>query len=85
MSITDQFNHKWQDLIPKGYGGLQIENQEIADFLTDIFKNVLIHIPTFEFYQAKGKFNYCRFYSNLQSPGLQAAIEITMKNILENG
>jgi len=63
MSV-DEFNKKYYSHIGKGHYGLAIHNPKVINMLDLLFED-LVHIPGFEFYQIKSKFDNVRFYSNL--------------------
>jgi hypothetical protein len=57
----EEFNEKYKDYLGKGHYGLDINNQEVIEYLDDKFQE-LIKIPGFMYYQIKLKFNKPRVY-----------------------
>lgn len=79
---VELFNKKYQRYLQEGYYGLDINNQEVIEYLDNVFKD-LTKIPGFKYSQIKTKFNSVRFYSNLESSWLSNTIENRIKELLE--
>lgn len=80
----DEFNQKYLPYTKPGfekYGPLEFDVPAATEFLDDLFKD-LIKIPGFQVAQIKVKFNWCCFYSNLESATLRGFIEKTLKDLV---
>lgn len=90
MTTIEQFNEKYQVYLGKRWYGLDIDNEEVINFLDNMFEYYLTKIEGFEYHQIKVKFgiNDVRFYSNLDSnnvvnKALVLAIETNISSILK--
>lgn len=63
MTIQE-FNEKYKEYLEEGHYGLGLDNPKIIDYLDNKFQE-LIKIPGFKFQQIKAKFNWYRFYANI--------------------
>ena len=86
----EEFNEKYQAYLGKRWYGLDIDNEEVINFLDNMFEYYLTKIEGFEYNQIKVKFgiNDVRFYSNLDSnnvvnKALVLAIETNIRSILK--
>jgi hypothetical protein len=80
--MTDEeFNIKYLAYLETGYYGLQIGSPRVAEFLDNIFID-LIKIPGFKYHQVKTKFSFPRFYTNLGSRFLSGVIEEEIGRLL---
>jgi hypothetical protein len=61
----DEFNQKYEKQKEKGFYGLDIDIPEVIEFLDELFENVFLWVPGFEYAQIKLKFGRARFYSSL--------------------
>ena len=77
---SEEFNEKYKDYIPEGYGGLEFDIPEVTTYLDPIMEYGLVHIPGFKLHQIKLKFGMARFYfeSNL-SPSKEGGIQLKME------
>ena len=57
-----EFNEKYKQYIPEGWGGLEFDITEVTDFINSIMEDGLTNLPGFELHQIKLKFGMCRFY-----------------------
>jgi hypothetical protein len=57
----DEFNEKWKVYLEEGFGGLEIDDDEITEYLDREFQE-LHKIPGFSFSQIKIKFGSARVY-----------------------
>ena len=64
MNIKE-FNCKYSEYLEKNHYGLDFYDEQVIEFLNNIFDNELTKINNFKFYQIKLKFGRCRFYTNL--------------------
>lgn len=78
-----QFNEKYKEFLTEGFYGLAIQDQEVIDYLDDIFGNVLVHLPNFKYQQIKEKWGYVRFYADVDSTNLLQTIEQKLTSILK--
>lgn len=61
MNIVE-FNEKWKSHLEKGHYGLDIENENVINYLDKKFKLLLKDFPNFEYSQIKLKFGQARVY-----------------------
>lgn len=75
-----QFNQKYKQYIPQGWGGLEFDIEKVTDYLDKVMQD-LIEIPGFEVHQIKLKFNMARFYFDTawKSKELEAAIRLKVE------
>lgn len=75
-----QFNEKYRQYIPQGWGGLEFDIEKVTDYL-DLVMQDLIQIPGFEVHQIKLKFNMARFYfdTKWKRKELEAAIQLKVE------
>lgn len=78
-----QFNEKYKEFLTEGFYGLAIQDQEVIDYLDDIFGNVLVYLPNFKYQQIKVKWGYVRFYADVDSTNLLQTIEQKLTSILK--
>jgi hypothetical protein len=85
-----EFNDKYAAYLPKGWYGLDIDDENVISFLDNMFEHHLTKIESFEYHQIKVKFgiNDIRFYSNLNRSNvlegaLISAIEANISSILK--
>ena len=78
-----QFNEKYKEFLTEGFYGLDIQDQEVIDYLDDIFGNVLVYLPNFKYQQIKEKWGYVRFYADVDSTNLLQTIEQKLTSILK--
>jgi hypothetical protein len=80
MSI-EEFNLKYKKYLKKGFKGLEINNQDVINYLDDKFK-VFIKNPEFEYSQIKVKFGKVGFYCKGVSPEETFIVESYINNLL---
>ena len=56
-----EFNEKYKQWIPAGWGGLEFEVPEVIEYLDLVMQDMTL-IPGFELHQIKMKFDWPRFY-----------------------
>lgn len=78
------FNIKYKDYLEKGFYGLAINNEKVIEFLHKEFQE-FIKDPDFRYRQIKMKFNFCRFYSNIEDQEKISYIERTIEKIINYG
>lgn len=61
---TFEFNEKYKDYLDEGHYGLDLSNPKVIEYLDNKFQE-LIKIPGFKYQQIKAKFNWYRFYANI--------------------
>jgi len=78
--IATDFNEKYKQYIPEGWGGLEFDIPVVTDYLDEVMQD-LITIPGFELHQIKLKFGMARFYfnTNWKDKRLEAAIEFKIE------
>lgn len=74
-----EFNQKYKNYIKEDFTGLEIENQEIINWLDDKFQE-FIKTPDFQFSQIKTKFGNGRFYCE----GLSNEQVVEVENYITN-
>lgn len=84
MKTTKEFNEKYKEFLTEGFYGLAIQDQEVIDYLDDIFGNVLVHLHNFKYQQIKEKWGYVRFYADVESKNLLQTIEMKIKSMLDD-
>lgn len=77
-----EFNEKWKKYLEPGHYGLDIENQDVIDYLDNLFENNLSKVEGFTYSQIKTKFGQSRFYSNSNSRINEQFIEKQINKIL---
>jgi hypothetical protein len=83
-----EFNDKYAAYLPKGWYGLDIDDEDVIAWLDNLFEHYLTKIEGFEYHQIKTKFGDVRFYSNLDSndvvnKALISAIEANISSLLK--
>jgi hypothetical protein len=85
-----EFNEKYAAYLPKGWYGLDIDDEDVIRWLDNLFQHHLTKIEGFEYHQIKVKFgiNDIRFYSNLDGndviqKALISTIEANINNLLK--
>jgi hypothetical protein len=56
-----EFNQKYEQWIPAGWGGLEFEVAEVIEYLDLVMQDMTL-IPGFELHQIKMKWDWPRFY-----------------------
>jgi len=59
---TIEFNEKWKKHLEQGHYGLDIDHQEVINYLDEKFTKILSDFPNFEYSQIKLKFGQARVY-----------------------
>jgi hypothetical protein len=83
MKTSDQFNEKYKDYLEQGHYGLDIDQEEIIEFLDKIFGD-LTKIPGFTYAQIKLVFGYSRFYADGISSTMCFMIENRINQLLKD-
>ena len=80
-----EFNEKYKQYIPEGWGGLEFDIPEVTDFINSIMEDGLTNLPGFELHQIKLKFGMCRFYfgTAMKSKRLEAIIEVGIETRID--
>jgi hypothetical protein len=78
----ESFNEKYKDYLSDLFDGLMLDNEEVVKYLDGEFEK-LIKIPSFKYYQIKGKFNWFSFYADNLPAGKRQEIENKIKEIYE--
>lgn len=75
-----EFNDKYKQYIPQGWGGLEFDIYRVTRFL-DLIMEDMIQIPGFELQQIKLKFNWPRFYftTGFKNKVLELAITVRVQ------
>lgn len=79
---ADEFNDKYNEYLQPRHYGLAIENQEVIEFLDNIFQD-LIKIKGFSYAQIKVKYGSSRFYANGISMEMMSLIENGINNVIK--
>jgi len=58
---SKEFNDKYKQYIPQGWGGLEFDIPEVTEYLDKVMQDMIL-IPEFQIHQIKLKFNRARFY-----------------------
>ncbi len=77
----EEFNLKYEKYLENGFNGLEINNQDVINYLDDKFK-VFIKSPEFKYSQIKVKFGKVRFYCKGISPEEEFIVESYITNLL---
>lgn len=78
---ADEFNEKYEQWLPQGWYGLDIDIPVVTEFLDAIFQD-FTKIPGFEYHQIKLKFGMCRFYTTLGHQ-LESVIEAKINSLIK--
>ena len=75
-----EFNDKYKQWIPQGWGGLEFDKPKVTEYLDKEMQD-LIMIPGFELHQIKMKFEWPRFYftTNFKNKGTELAIAMRIQ------
>ena len=81
-----EFNTKYKQCIPEGWGGLEFDIPEVTDYLDSIMEVGLVNLPDFKLHQIKLKFGMCRFYfeTSIENKKLEAIIEFGIEQQVNN-
>jgi hypothetical protein len=79
---TEDFNNKWNEWLEDGHYGLDIQDEEVIEFLNEIFVD-LTKIEGFKFYQIKQKFYFYCFYADNISLAMKSIIQNEIRRIME--
>ena len=81
-----EFNIKYKQYIPEGWGGLEFDIQEVTDYLDSIVGYGLMNLPNFEIHQIKLKFGMCRFYfeTSMETKKLERIIQFGIEDEINN-
>jgi hypothetical protein len=81
-----EFNTKYKQYIPEGWGGLEFDIPEVTDYLDSIMDYGLVNLPDFKLHQIKLKFGMCRFYfeTSMENKKLEAIIEFGIEQHVNN-
>lgn len=81
-----EFNTKYKQYIPEGWGGLEFDIPEVTDYLDSIMDYGLVNLPDFKLHQIKLKFGMCRFYfeTSMENKKLEAIIEFGIEQQVNN-
>lgn len=81
-----EFNTKYKQYIPEGWGGLEFDIPEVTDYLDSIMDYGLVKLPNFKLHQIKLKFGMCRFYfeTSMENKKLEAIIEFGIEQQVNN-
>lgn len=82
----EEFDKKYKNYLEEGHYGLDIYNEEVINYLDEIFQE-LIKFPNFQYSQIKKKFGMARCYTNI--PGklgriIESGIEEGIDEIFKN-
>ena len=80
-----EFNEKYKQYIPEGWGGLEFDIPEVTDFINSIMEDGLTELPGFELHQIKLKFGMCRFYFDtaMKNKRFEAIIEVGIETRID--
>jgi hypothetical protein len=75
-----EFNHKYKQYIPQGWGGLEFDIPQVTDYLDALMQDMTL-IPGFELHQIKMKFDWPRFYftTDFKDKSLELAIALRVQ------
>jgi hypothetical protein len=81
-----EFNTKYKQYIPEGWGGLEFDIPEVTDYLDSIMDYGLVNLPDFKLHQIKLKFGMNRFYfeTSMENKKLEAIIEFGIEQQVNN-
>jgi len=81
-----EFNIKYKQYIPEGWGGLEFDIPEVTDYLDSIVGYGLMNLPNFEIHQIKLKFGMCRFYfeTSMETKKLERIIQFGIEDEINN-
>jgi hypothetical protein len=81
-----EFNTKYKQYIPNGWGGLEFDIPQVTDFLDSIMERGMVNLPDFELHQIKLKFGMCRFYfqTSIENKKLESIIEFGIEQQVNN-
>jgi hypothetical protein len=79
-----EFNEKYKQYIPEGWGGLEFDIPVVTEYLDNEVMQDLITVPGFELHQIKLKFGMARFYfiTDWKNKYLEAAIEFKIEEMI---
>ncbi len=80
LKNSEEFNEKYKDYLEEGHYGLDLDKQEVIDYLDKEFQE-FIKIPGFKYSQIKSKFNSFRFYADNLPVGKESEIELKLKEL----
>lgn len=73
-----EFNEKYKQWIPSGWGGLEFEVDEVTEYLDLVMQDMTL-IPGFELHQIKMKFDWPRFYFTTGFKNKDTELAITVR------
>ena len=81
-----EFNTKYKQYIPEGWGGLEFGIPEVTNYLDSIMDYGLVNLPNFKLHQIKLKFGMNRFYfeTSMENKKLEAIIEFGIEQQVNN-
>jgi hypothetical protein len=81
-----EFNTKYKQYIPNGWGGLEFDIPQVTDFLDSIMERGMVNLPDFQLHQIKLKFGMCRFYfqTSIENKKLESIIEFGIEQQVNN-
>ena len=81
-----EFNTKYKQYIPNGWGGLEFDISEVTEYLDSIMEYGMVNLPDFELHQIKLKFGMCRFYfqTSIENKKLESIIEFGIEQQVNN-